>query len=150
MASKSTKLSKPMQDVMWGRGYYELNTARALEKRGLAKVRVVYAYGGRTVHLDLTDAGRAWIAEQIDAAHVEALKEYAETLLVGQAVRLLARYGLASVDEIMVGRDAREAWELYGAARAAKEARDSGAGLRAVHIAKGVGYSLDVLRKIAA
>lgn len=66
-------LSKPMQDAMLGRGYYELNTARALEKRGLARVRVTRAYGGTTVHLDPTDAGRAWIAEQIEAAHVEAL-----------------------------------------------------------------------------
>lgn len=74
MESKA-KLSPAMRDAMWGRGWAQENTLRALAKRGLTTFRKTRAYGGTTFHTDLTDAGRAWIVEQIESARAEAFLE---------------------------------------------------------------------------
>lgn len=70
---KVTKLSPAMQDAMWSlysdakEAPKALSTWRGLESRDL----IINAMFARI----LTDAGRAWIAEQIETAHAEANAE---------------------------------------------------------------------------
>jgi len=205
------KLSPAMQVAMWeqfyadnGQPYFLMMrdaTAHALSRRGL------FNLAART----LTDAGRAWIVEQIEAARAEALEMnldryrgadasdedwsaawrlaarsgYRSSLpwthierdridalrehvrraqalsskhngfhgtLAAElvALALAARWDVVDCPEEIIERDSELTWQLYRLAFKAKELREIGKPLRALALAQDIGYSLDVLRKIAA
>jgi len=150
---RKIKLSPAMRVKMWSRFRWEreyptltgpyvpaelraawrlparMNTVDALVRRGLL---------ARNVFHPLTDAGRAWIAEQIEAAHVEALWENldraqhrdplgfgaecerAEWMLLraGEQVGLMIPADLAERDhaEALAMNTEREPWHTHTAA----------------------------------
>lgn len=154
MGSK-IKLSPAMQAAMWlaHKGYnYNIKQATrfALVRRDLL------GNGG----YDLTDAGRAWIAEQIEAAHIEALwveldraqrvsGEYSE--MTERAERMLLRadeqVGIMLPRDLAEG-DAIEAWGIWHAnrVRAAKPSERQIFECDAIR----AGYGLRELDKLAA
>jgi len=118
MGSK-VKLSPAMQAEMWNLHSEETGgpvmagttdaTAHALSRRGL------FSLATRT----LTDAGRTWIAEQIEAARVEALWENVNRHERGTPERvaaalLAARWGLATLHPQFIFKAWREALIEHG------------------------------------
>lgn len=240
MTTKTAKLSPSMQHAAWMAylaeqdqefpfragpldtllaapgGGYSAGTTSALLRRGFYER---CGMGGNS-EIALTDAGRAWIAGQIEAAHAEALwanldraqhlspreatgcavTDRAERMLLraGEQVGIMLDFDLAEPDRIdalcehlrrakawanvasqlgtadgaldalnvalalaarsgvvgcpveIVERDEAEAWEIYAAALDAKHTRLLGRTDLLIGIAQRVGYSLDVLRKIAS
>lgn len=123
-------LSLAMQRAMW-----EFSEARMLpierifgEKRGNPIARTLDAlenrglfarFGDSTARFGLTGAGRAWIAEQIDAAHVEALEDNQDNNPASnidggweRAWRMCAMANMRSVPRSLVERDHVEALSL--------------------------------------
>lgn len=112
----------------------------------------------------LTDAGRAWIAEQIEAAHVEALWENLNRALVAEenlnqypqterAERMLFLAGVEQVGIMVssdfVNQDAELAWKMYRFAYNIRNAQSAGHHQQEQRIAMDAGFSLVQLARIA-
>jgi hypothetical protein len=139
---RKIKLSPAMQDAMWV--YREVDAANGMLTGGtfirargvrqatadaLCRHGLVEWQGGR-----LTDAGREWIAEQIEAARVEALRENMDreqSCESWQAAYALAeRFGVMHVTSASFERDRAEALAVNAAAPDVPLARTGGDGPR--------------------
>jgi len=129
-------------------------TADALCARGLVEWQ-----GGQ-----ITDAGRAWIVEQIEAAHVEALWENLNRALIVEenlnqypqterAERMLFLAGIEQVGLMvaadLVNQDAELAWKMHRYAYNIRNAQSVGHHQQEQQIAMDAGFNLGDLARIA-
>jgi len=152
------KLSPTMQAAMWRELRAETQiavpgmtdaTAHALSRRGF------YNLAARK----LTETGRAWIAEQIEAAREDALI-YNVARVLSHPANLLAATrlaamsgvywtGVSSIPAIDVERDAELAWRMHRYAYNIRNAQSAGHHQQEQQIAMDAGFNLGDLARIA-